>query len=115
MNRTIFGAHTAVDAPNTLDDKASGRLAHVLGPTLSNPSALVPLSSCRNYGEAIETARSFEANRLARLEKDAKEERETNARSEAYHAHPSHPSTCPAYENNTGHRMRCPCESYNGE
>lgn len=67
MSRTIFGAHVAVDAPNTSDDKASGRLAHVLGPTVSNPAALVPVSSCRSYSEAIETARRFEENRLARL------------------------------------------------
>lgn len=65
--RTIFGAHVAVDAPNSPDDQASGRLAHVLGPTTDGARPLVPVSSCRNYSEAIETAQRFEANRLARI------------------------------------------------
>jgi hypothetical protein len=50
---------------------------------------------------------------LTQAEKYAAEERDLNARSEAYHAHPSHPSSCLAYDEYCNGSRRCPCENYN--
>ena len=50
------------------------------------------------------------------LAKEAKERAEQEAQfdrnREAYHAHPSHPSSCLAYTAHYGQHRRCPCESY---
>lgn len=35
------------------------------------------------------------------------------AASEAYHAHPSHPTTCEVYQ--AHYKRPCPCEDYQGE
>ena len=40
-------------------------------------------------------------------------ETDLNTASEAYHAHPSHPSTCEVYQ--AHYKRRCPCEDYQGE
>ena len=46
---------------------------------------------------------------------EEQEEKARNAASEAYHSHPSNPSSCPCYEEHAAfmsrNNTRCPCEN----
>jgi hypothetical protein len=72
------------------------------GPTVTGRMA--PIASCYNEGDAIRRAKDMAARDTA----DTEEEARAKA-SEAFHAHPSNPSSCSVWEEwNRG--SRCPCE-----